>query len=200
MLYEDVLYAQHWCISLFFWPLSFQIAQFITLQRNLLLIYLLQADLLEPLQMPVNDGFPGKGLYVAEETRDQQSACGKQQLWIPWRGRERGHPEWKLEGNSSQKNSMMTVGSCRSYSKRLPGASLWGGTVRPRERSGFEAQCVGTSHGHAVTTCWIAPGTKLGVVDWHKAFYRAFTHSWVMLTDLKFMNVYGINMPTACLQ
>lgn len=29
-----------------------------------------------------------------------------------------------FKGNSSQKNSMMTVGSHRSYSKRLPGASV----------------------------------------------------------------------------
>lgn len=32
--------------------------------------------------MPVNDGFPGKGLYMAGDTRDQKNACRKQQFWI----------------------------------------------------------------------------------------------------------------------
>lgn len=76
-----------------------------------------------------------------------------------------------LKGKSSQKSSMLAVGCHRSNSKRLPGASLWGGAVRPHERNGYEAQCVGTSHGNIVITWRIAPGTKLGMVDWHETFF-----------------------------
>lgn len=99
-----------------------------------------------------------------------------------------------LKGKSSQKSSMLTVGSHRSNSKRLPGASLWGGTVRPQERNGYESQCVETSHGYVVIPCRIAPGTKLGMVAWHKPFFWPYCapglcwltwNSWIFMPTRK---------------
>lgn len=73
--------------------------------KNTLLIHLLQADLLEPLEMPVNDGLPGKGLCTEGIKETSKVHVGSSSFGVPEEERKGDIQNESLKGTAVRKTA-----------------------------------------------------------------------------------------------